>query len=57
MHDFDAIQRLATQHEIFKRLNFMAIVRRTAAGTNLAKSARQTTTLKEETQKELSWKS
>ncbi|MGB1685497.1 MAG: hypothetical protein ACPHE0_03490 [Pseudomonadales bacterium] len=36
MHEFDAIQRLAAQHEIFKRLNFKKIIRRAAAGTNIA---------------------
>jgi len=41
MHEFDAIQRLATQHELFKRLNFMEIIRRAAAGTNIAKPASQ----------------
>ncbi|MEK9820853.1 MAG: hypothetical protein VXA40_08965 [Gammaproteobacteria bacterium] len=41
MHEFDAIQRLAAQHEIFKRLNFIEIIRRAAAGTDIAEPAQQ----------------
>jgi len=41
MHEFDAIQRLAAQHEIFKRLNFKGIIGRPAAGTNIAVSPQQ----------------
>lgn len=43
MHEFDAIQRLATQHELLKRLNLNEILRRTAAGTNIAESSTQNT--------------
>ena len=41
MHEFDAIQRLAAQHEVFKRLNFKEIIRIATAGTNIAQPAQQ----------------